>query len=93
MGLKTFFRDESYKKAVNVRSILKKYNTLEIKYQAKCEELDDRVIQLNTEKRIKKKQQELFNERVEELTKEIMDLKEERAKLKKEIRELKKNGK
>ena len=33
----------------------KKYNTLEIKYQAKCEELDDRVIQLNTEKRIKKK--------------------------------------
>ena len=71
----------------------KKYNTLEIKYQAKCEELDDRVIQLNTEKRIKKKQQELFNERIEELTKEIMDLKEERAKLKREIRELKKNGK
>ena len=68
----------------------KKYNTLEIKYQAKCEELDDRVIQLNTEKRIKKKQQELFNEKIEELTTKIIEQKETIAKLKKEIKEMKK---
>ena len=68
----------------------KKYNTLEIKYQAKCEELDDRVIQLNTEKRIKKKQQELYSEKIEELTTKIIEQKELIAKLKKEIKEMKK---
>lgn len=68
----------------------KKYNTLEIKYQAKCEELDDRVIQLNTEKRIKKKQQELYSEKIEELTNKIIEQKELIAKLKKEIKEMKK---
>ena len=68
----------------------KKYNTLEIKYQAKCEELDDRVIQLNTEKRIKKKQQELYSDKIEELTTKIIEQKELIAKLKKEIKEMKK---
>lgn len=68
----------------------KKYNTLEIKYQAKCEELDDRVIQLNTEKRIKKKQQELYSEKIEELTTKIIEQKELITKLKKEIKEMKK---
>ena len=68
----------------------KKYNTLEIKYQAKCEELDDRVIQLNTEKRIKKKQQELYSEKIEELTNKIIEQKELITKLKKEIKEMKK---
>ena len=68
----------------------KKYNNLEIKYQPKCEELDDRVIQLNTEKRIKKKQQELYSEKIEELTTKIIEQKELIAKLKKEIKEMKK---
>lgn len=68
----------------------KKYNTLELKYDVKCEELEHKILELNTEKRIKVKQQELFEEKIKELTESNIKLKEENTKLKKEIKELKK---
>lgn len=64
----------------------KKYNTLELKYDVKCEELEHKVLELNTEKRIRIKQQDLFNERIQELLEANLKLKEENTKLKKEIK-------
>ena len=64
----------------------KKYNTLELKYDVKCEELEHKVLELNTEKRIRVKQQDLFNERIQELLEANLKLKEENTKLKKEIK-------
>lgn len=71
----------------------KKYNTLMIKYETKCEELDNKIVQLNTEKRVKLKQQELYDEKIKELTQSNIKLKEENTKLKKEIREIKRKEK
>lgn len=71
----------------------KKYNTLQLKYDVKCEELEHKVLELNTEKRIRIKQQDIFNERLQELLELNMKLKEDIIKLKKELKELKKNGK
>ena len=71
----------------------KKYNTLLIKYETKCEELDHKVLELNTEKRIKLKQQELFDSKIKELTEENLKLNEKITELKKEIKELKKGVK
>lgn len=71
----------------------KKYNTLLIKYETKCEELDHKVLELNTEKRIKLKQQELFDSKIKELTEENIKLNQKITELKKEIKELKKGVK
>lgn len=70
----------------------KKYNTLELKYDVKCEELEHKILELNTERRVRIKQQDIFNEKLEELLKENLKLKEENKKLKKEIKEVKKDG-
>lgn len=67
----------------------KKYNTLLIRYETKCEELDHKVIELNTEKRIKQKQQELYKEKINELTEDGIKLNQKITELKKEIKELK----
>lgn len=64
----------------------KKYNTLELKYDVKCEELEHKVLELNTEKRVRIKQQDLFNERIQELLEANLKLKEENTKLKKELK-------
>lgn len=69
----------------------KKYNTLELKYDVKCEELEHKVLELNTEHRVRVKQQDIFNERLTELLEANMKLKDENTKLKKEIKELKKS--
>lgn len=61
----------------------RKYNTLQLKYDVKCEELEHKVMELNTEKRIRVKQQDMFNERIKQLVEENMKLKEELAKLRK----------
>jgi hypothetical protein len=71
----------------------KKYNTLKLKYDVKCEELDHKILELNTEKRIKLKQQELYDIKIKELTEENVDLKKKLAEAKKELKELKKNEK
>lgn len=70
----------------------KKYNTLELKYDVKCEELEHKVLELNTEKKVRIKQQDLFNERIQELLEDNLKLKEENTKLKKDLKELKKSG-
>lgn len=67
----------------------KKYNTLELKYDVKCEELECKVLELNTEHRVRIKQQDLFNERLQELLELNLKLKEENTKLKKQLKEVK----
>lgn len=67
----------------------KKYNTLELKYDVKCEELERKVLELNTEHKVRIKQQDLFNERLQELLEINLKLKEENTKLKKQLKEVK----
>lgn len=67
----------------------KKYNTLELKYDVKCEELEKKIFELNVERRTKLKQQDLYDTKLKELTEENLDLKQKITELKKEI---KKNG-
>lgn len=67
----------------------KKYNTLELKYDVKCEELEKKIFELNVERRTKLKQQELYDSKLKELTEENIELKQKINELKKEI---KKNG-
>ena len=64
----------------------KKYNTLQLKYDVKCDELQGKIIELNTEKKVRIKQQELFEEKIEELTADNIKLKEELAELKKQLK-------
>jgi hypothetical protein len=71
----------------------RKYNTLQLKYDVKCDELEKKVLELNVEKKVRLKQQDLFNERLQELLEENLKLKENVTKLKKELREMKKNVK
>ena len=71
----------------------KKYNTLQLKYDVKCDELEHKILELNTERKVRVKQQDLFNERIQELVEENIKLKEDISKLKKQLKEVKKNGK
>ena len=71
----------------------RKYNTLQLKYDVKCDELEKKVLELNVEKKVRLKQQDLFNERLQELIEENLKLKEDVTKLKKELREMKKSAK
>lgn len=70
----------------------KKYNALQLKYDVKCDELEHKILELNTEHRVRVKQQDLFNERLTELLENNLKLKEENIKLKRENKELKKKG-
>ena len=64
----------------------RKYNTLKLKYDVKCEELEHKVLELNTEKRVRVKQLNLFNERIQVLIEENLKLKEQITKLKKGVK-------
>lgn len=66
----------------------KKYNTLQLKYDVKCEELERKQVELNTERRIKLKKQETWEQTLKEQEEEIIKLKKRIAKLKED-----KNGK
>lgn len=68
----------------------KKYNTLELKYKVKCDELDRKTVELNTEKRIKIKQFEIFEKTLKDLTEQNFEQKREITILRKENRELRK---
>lgn len=71
----------------------KKYNTLELKYDVKCEELEHKILELNTEKRLRLKQQEIFNEKIQDLIEKNIKLNEDLLKTKRELKEIKKSGK
>lgn len=73
-------REKIYEHLITKR----KYNTLKLKYDVKCDELEHKILELNTEKRIRVKQQDLMNNRIQELLEENIKLKEQITKLKKE---------
>lgn len=64
----------------------KKYNTLELKYDIKCEELEKKIFELNVERRTKLKQQDMYDTKLKELTEENLDLKQKIIELKKELK-------
>lgn len=64
----------------------KKYNTLMIKYEAKKDELEQKIVELNTQKRINKIEREKFESAIEEYAKSLI-------KEKKKYRELKEKKK
>jgi chromosome segregation ATPase len=64
----------------------KKFNTLQLKYDVKCDELQAKIIELNTEKKVKAKQQELYDSKIKELTEENIELKTKITELKKELK-------
>lgn len=67
----------------------KKYNTLQLKYDVKCEELEYKVLELNTERKLRIKQQEIFNERLQQLIEKNLELNAKLIKAKKELKDLK----
>ncbi len=60
----------------------KKYNTLMNKYEDLKEDLEKKVIELNTQKKINKIECEKFGQAVEELTQKLVKEKEKNKKLK-----------
>lgn len=64
----------------------RKYNTLKLKYDVKCDELEHKILELNTERRVRIKQTELMNNRIQELLEENIKLKEQITKLKKGVK-------
>lgn len=70
----------------------KKYNTLQLKYDVKCEELEHKVLELNTEKKLRIKQQEIYNERIQKLIETNLELNEKLVKAKRELRKVKKKA-
>lgn len=64
----------------------KKYNTLQLKYEVKCDDLQHKILELNNEKKIRIKQQDIFNKRLSELVEENLKLKEQIIKLKKDLK-------
>lgn len=65
----------------------KKYNTLELKYDVKCEELEKKIFELSVEKRTKQKQQEIYEEKIKELTEQNIELKQKLTELKKKSKD------
>ena len=53
----------------------KKYNTLLLKYEVAKEDLEKKINELNTEKRIHLKRQEIWEQRLKEQEEEIIKLK------------------
>jgi hypothetical protein len=64
----------------------KKYNTLKLKYEVKCDDLQHKILELNNEKKVRIKQQDIFNKRLSELVEENLKLKEQLTKLKKTLK-------
>lgn len=67
----------------------RKYNTLQLKYDVKCDELEHKIMELATERKVRVKQKELMEARINELVEESLKQKEQIIKLKKELKELK----
>lgn len=70
-----------------------KYNTLENKYETLRVELDRKGYELTLEKRIREKQIELFNQKLEEIINENIKLREEISRMKKDKKKVNKSEK
>lgn len=53
----------------------KKYNTLKLKFEVLQEDYEKKIAELNTEKRIHLKRQEIWEQKLKELEEEIIKLK------------------
>ena len=60
----------------------RKYNTLMIKYESKKDELEQKIIELNTQKNINKIEREKFEKAIEELTQKFVKEKQKNSKKK-----------
>ena len=58
----------------------KKYNTLKLKYEVAREDLEKKQVELNTERRIRLKEKEIWEQRLKDQEKEIIKLKRRRRK-------------
>jgi len=67
----------------------KKYNTLQLKYDVKCDELEHKILELNTEKKLRIKQQEIFTEKLQQLIEKNLELNAKLIKARKELKDLK----
>lgn len=56
----------------------KKYNTLELKYNVKCEELEEKIVELNTERRTRRIEKQKFEEQIAKLVEENIKLKQKK---------------
>lgn len=58
----------------------KKYNTLKLKYEVAREDLEKKQVELNTERRIRLKEKEIWEQRLKNQEEEIIKLKRRRRK-------------
>lgn len=58
----------------------KKYNTLKLKYEVAREDLERKQVELNTERRIRLKEKEIWEQRLKDQEEEIIKLKRRRRK-------------
>ena len=58
----------------------KKYNSLKLKYDIKQEELDKKIIELNTQIKINKIERDKFEKAIDELTQKLIKEKEKNKK-------------
>ena len=65
----------------------KKYNTLKLKYEVARDDLEKKQVGLNTERKIRLKEKEIWEKRLKEQEEEIIKLKRRRRK-----NEIKKNS-
>lgn len=62
----------------------KKYNTLQLKYDIKCEELEEKIIELNLERKMRKLEKEKYDKIIEDYLEKIKKLKEKKERGKKD---------
>ena len=56
----------------------KKYNTLELKYNVKCNELEEKIVELNAERRTRRIEKQKFEEQIAKLVEENIKLKQKK---------------
>lgn len=88
--MKKFDKAKDFSKAVFEHlKTTKKYNTLMLKYEVVREDLEKKQVELSTQKRINLKEKEIWESKLKEQEKEIIDLKIEIKKLKSKNRKKK----
>ena len=58
----------------------KKYNTLQLKYEVARDDLERKQVELNTERRIRIKEKEIWEQRLKEQEEQIIELKKRKKK-------------